>query len=297
MIINLSVLKLMPYRLQRMVNFGVRVRLNGQELVIPASMHDGLQNVFWTRSWKTEVIDCLVNADDGLFVDVGANVGQTLLDLYLVNPEAHYLGFEPNVACVDYLNELIRINSLPNYRIVPVGLAEESNCRLLFRHQEALTDSCGSIISDLRPSRVFDTDIIPCFRFDEVRQDLALGKVGFVKIDVEGAELEALIGMEGSIQGCRPLVLCEVLFTDDKADLAAKTKRNNKLMGFLSGMSYTVLQLIKSDDVAHIVDAKKIQEFPSAYWTTENKELCDYLFIPEEKETDVLSSLLAKNKY
>src|SRR5947209_2085196 len=153
MIINSSVLKLLPYRLQRMVNFGVRVRLNGQELVIPSSMHEGLQNVFWAKSWKAEVIECLFNADDGLFVDVGANVAQTLLDLHLVKPEAHYLGFEPNIACVNYLNELIRMNSLSNYRVVPVGLAKGNNCRPLFRHKGELTDSCGSIISDLRPGR------------------------------------------------------------------------------------------------------------------------------------------------
>jgi hypothetical protein len=141
---------------------------------------------------------------------------------------------------------------------------------------------------------LFDTDIIPCFRFDEIRQDLALGKVAFVKVDVEGAELETLTGMEGSIQECRPLVLCEVLFTDSKADLLAKNLRNTKLMRFLANMSYKVFQIIKSAGVAHIVDAKKLQEFPSAYWTMENSELCDYLFVPEEKERDILSSLFAK---
>lgn len=305
MILNLSMLKFLPYRLQRSIAYRlpsvssvyIRTELNERELVIPASTRDGLQNVFWVKSWKTEVIESLVNTDDGIFIDVGANVGQTLLDLHLVKPEAHYLGFEPNVACVTYLNDLILMNSLSNYRIVPVGLAEESNCRLLFRPKEALTDSSGSIISDLRPERVFDIDIVPCFRFDEIRRDLAFGKVGFVKIDVEGAELEALTGMEDSIQECRPLILCEVLFTDGKADLAAKTKRNNQLMEFLSKMNYLVLQLIKSDDMACIIDAKKIQTFPSAYWTTKNEALCDYLFIPEEKEADVLSSLLANNRY
>ena len=93
MIINLSAFKFMPYRLRKTINVHVRVRLNGQELVIPASLNDAIQNVFWTKSWRTEIIERLVDADNGLFVDVGANVGQTLLDLHLAQPKTSYIGF------------------------------------------------------------------------------------------------------------------------------------------------------------------------------------------------------------
>lgn len=294
MLINSSVLKFMPDRLRRTVNVRVRVRLNGRELVIPASMDDGLQNVFWTGSWKTEVVGRLVDAGDGSFIDVGANVGQTLLDLYLTHPETRYVGFEPRVACISYLRELIRVNSIENYQIIPVGLAEESECRQLFSFKYWPTDPHASIISDLRPNRQFDIDIVPCFKFDDVRQSLNLGRIGFVKVDVEGAELETLAGMSMSLRECRPLILCEVLFTDSKADLSAAKSRNDELMRLLTDMRYEVVQLIKSADTTRVVDAQRIQEFASAYYTVENAELCDYLFVPEEKATHVLDSLLAE---
>jgi len=294
MLINLAALKFLPHRLRGLINLRVRVKLNEQELVIPASMADGFQNVFWTKSWKAEVIERLVDDDIGVFIDVGANVGQTLLDLYLTRPRTRYIGFEPNVACVGYLKELIQVNSFQNCQIIPVGLAEESMCRPLFRHKYAPTDPCGSIISSLRPSRSFNIDIVPCFRFDDVRRGLDLGEISFVKIDVEGAELETLTGMRMCLQECRPLVLCEVLFTDSKADLLTTKLRNDKLMQLLKDTRYKVQQLIKSADGVHVVMARKIQEFPSAYWTDENKELCDYLFVPEEKETYVLDTLLTE---
>jgi len=267
------------------------VKLNEQEVVIPVRMNDGLENVFWTRSWQTDVIERLVDADDGLFVDVGANIGQTLLNFHLAHSEAHYVGFEPNAACVSYLNELVQVNAIQNCQVIPIGLADTDICKLFFRNKDALTDPSGSIVPDLRPNRSFQTDIVPCFKFDGIRKNLNLGKIGFVKIDVEGAELEALAGMRGSIQDCRPLVLCEVLFTDSKADLSAAKFRNEKLMQFLMDMRYQVLQLIKSADAARLVETRKIQAFPSAYWTVENKELCDYLFVPDEKETHVTNSL------
>jgi len=282
----------MPPRLRYMINIHVRTNLNGKELVIPANLESALENLSWTKSWKTEIIEALIDTNDVLFIDVGANVGQTLLDLHLTQPKTSYLGFEPNVVCVNYLNELIQKNSIQNYKIVPVGLAAESKCMQFFRHKDSPTDTCGSIISDLRPERSFDTDIVPCFRFDQIRQEIALGKIGFVKIDVEGAELETLIGMERSIREYRSIILCEVLFTDSKAELSTTKSRNNKLMELLSSMQYAVLQLIKSPDVKHIIDVKKVQEFPTAYYTSENAELCDYLFIPEENEEQIVSSLI-----
>ena len=82
MIINERLFRLMPYRLKRQININVQVSLNGCDLVIPAAMPDGLQNIFWKKSWKTYLIERLVQVGEGLFVDVGANVGQTLLDLH-----------------------------------------------------------------------------------------------------------------------------------------------------------------------------------------------------------------------
>jgi len=57
-------------------------------------------------------------------------------------------------------------------------------------------------------------------------------------------------------------------------------------------MHYRVLQLIKSADDTRVVDVSRVQDFASAFWTHENKDLCDYLFVPSEKETAVLHALL-----
>src|SRR5438552_790474 len=136
MMISPALLKFMPYRLRRVLHTEVRVRLDGKKLVIPlpATTDDGLQNVYWNRSWKSEILKCLVHPHDGAFIDVGANVGQTLLDLHLSCPGTQYVGFEPNVACVTYLRELIKTNSMSNCQILPVALADKNECRLLMRY-------------------------------------------------------------------------------------------------------------------------------------------------------------------
>jgi hypothetical protein len=57
-------------------------------------------------------------------------------------------------------------------------------------------------------------------------------------------------------------------------------------------MSYRILQLIKSVDDSQAVNTLKVRDFASVLWTRENKYLCDYLFVPSEKESTVLHTLL-----
>jgi FkbM family methyltransferase len=261
------------------------------KLKVPLCVSTGFDNISWQISWKTNLIGRLFDENNGIFVDVGANVGQTILDLHAVHPRAQYIGFEPSVSCAFYLNQLIQTNSLNGWRIVGVALADATKCLPLYSHKDIVEDSGATILSDLRPGRSFDLELIACLRFDDIRHSLDIEALGFIKIDVEGAELEALIGMRESLKAHRSLILCEVLFTDPKADLAHHKARNDQLMKFLGGLNYRVLQLIKSSEDTHVIDAKKIQEFPSAYWSVENKKLCDYLFIPEEREAEVLDAV------
>jgi hypothetical protein len=121
--------------------------------------------------------------------------------------------------------------------------------------------------------------------------NIGVKNVNFVKVDVEGSELETLIGMRSSLQKFRPNILCEVLFTNKDGDLLAHKLRNQQLMELLSQLEFCVFQLIKTENSPQVIDVKRIQEFSSAYWTLENADLCDYLFIPKERERQVLGSL------
>lgn len=291
--IDLKTLRFLPYRLRKVLNVHVRVRFEGHELMIPVNIDDAFQNLSWSRSWRTELFQQFVDPNKGVFIDVGANIGQTLLDLLLTQPLSTYVGFEPNLACASYLNDFVGANALSGHRIISVGLSDGARVLPLYTFKGLPTDSGGTVVADLRPGREHDVQFVPCFKFDDIRGTLGLDRISFVKIDVEGAEFETIVGMEASLRKSKPLILCEILLTDSNGDLSQMREKNERLMRLLGGMGYGAWQLLKSADCAQVVNAKKIEELPNTFWTEENRHTCDYLFIPVGEEAQVLSKLVA----
>ena len=291
-IIGQKTLCLFPDRLRKVLNLHVRIPIAGQAVIVPVTGDESFKYLDWVRSWKATLFERLARPDRGAFLDVGANIGQTLLDLHLVQPETLYFGFEPNPACLNYLHDLININSLQHHVILPVGLAEEAKIAPLYAYDNRITDQDATLLPDLRGGLQTLLCFVPCFPLDAIREDIGIQSIGFVKIDVEGAELEVITGMRNSLALWRPVVLCEVLFSfPTPSHLASVKDRIHHLMQLLREMRYQVRQIHKSPNHSRINEAVKIQEFPSAYWTEENRHLCDYLFIPIEDEMRVLHEL------
>lgn len=265
----------------------VRVQVNaGQVLVIPIEKFEDAEALhYWEPTWKTEIIKRLLPLSSGDFIDVGANTGQTLFDFLFTNHQGRYIGFEPNIKCLGCLRKIVNHNRLQNCSIVPVGLSDSNQMMTLYLHQGLSMDSSASTISTLRPGRNFDTQFIPCYRFDTVRELIGIEKISLMKIDVEGAELAVLNGMKETLSKLRPFILCEVLHADSKVELDSHAQHLIRLMQLLEEARYTVFHLDK--DWHTFKTLVKIDAFPVKYWTEENAEECDYLFVPTE-DVDVV---------
>ena len=197
-----------------------------------------------------------------------------------------YLGFEPNVLCASYVKRLIQSNRYPESQVLPVGLSNRARLATLFT--EGPTDSGGTIIGELRPGRDFTKHLVPTFCFDEIRDGLMPEPVGFVKMDVEGAESEVLAGMTKTLGSERPMVLCEVLGPDSKADPLGIAERNQNTMNLVTGLEYHVYGIQKPD-----IALRRIQQFSSEVYSVHNQDQWDYLFVPAERAAEVLDRLRA----
>ncbi len=160
----------------------------------------------WMSNLLYSLRDKLVNKS---FVDVGVNVGQTLIKIKEVVPTVEYVGFEPNPYCVNYLLNLIELNNLKNTTIIPAALSNELNHLKLLLDSQSPSDTSASFIKNYRKGNFHQIDIITVKPSDlSIFQKIG---IGVIKIDVEGAELEVLDGLKGLILRNKPHIIIEVL--------------------------------------------------------------------------------------
>jgi FkbM family methyltransferase len=249
----------------------------GTRFKIPLIRSVGLEHLGGSELWMSDLIRRLLSG--GAFIDVGVNVGQTLLKVKSIDPAVRYLGFEPNPFCVLYSNELVRLNDFRECEIFPIALSDAPALLELVGISEA--DSGGSMLTDLRPGRpIVRKQRIPAFDFDGLGLDTH--DVQLVKIDVEGAESRVLAGMKNFLKATRPCVICEVLHAHDTSTLPAVTARNEGIVALLHEIGYSIFRVRKGADRVYALEA--ISNFPKALWMlASSPELCDYLFVPIEK--------------
>ena len=276
-------LKTLAKRLLLPFNLALPSSINGQRFRVPILRGIGASNLRITELWMVDALSRLISLAPGTsFMDIGVNLGQTLLKLKSIDRNSAYLGFEPNPFCVHYVQELIRVNGLPNCELIPSGLADKSGLVAFIADSEA--DTAGSIIGDLRPGKVqVRRQHIPVFVFDEIAEGLVPANLAVVKIDVEGAELEVLTGMKQFLRERRPWVTCEVLHAHTEAQLPMLHERNLQLMQLLAEVGYAPFRLLKDATQTRLVGLESIEAFGEGVWNPNTSPaFCDYLLVPSE---------------
>jgi len=135
-------------------------------------------------------------------VDVGAHVGKYAIpSAKLVGSEGVVFAFEPGIEVYKALQNNININNLSN--VIPLNLAAHDQNKDVL-----LTSSVDG--SKGRPIPVKAVTI------DEVLESYGIDSVDYVKVDVDGDEVNVLRGMGGILQRSSPKMLVEVAYSNEK---------------------------------------------------------------------------------
>lgn len=131
-------------------------------------------------------------------IDVGAHVGFFTLTMgSLVGPQGRVFAFEPAEENLQYLRENIARNGMKHVEVFPYAVGPTSEMRRF--HITGSSDSHGFYAHPLTET----------LRTVDVRQvaldDVISQRIDLIKIDVEGAELEALSGMSVLLERCAGL--------------------------------------------------------------------------------------------
>jgi FkbM family methyltransferase len=274
--VNLLVRLLNKLRILQWFNLFASAKLQNRKFIIPVLKGLGKENLDISEKWMMDLFDRLLPFKKGVFIDIGVNTGQTLLKLKAKDNQRIYIGFEPNPNCIFYVQELIRSNKFTNITLYPIGLADKTQLVELNFFTTAATDSAASIITDFRKgSTVYRKEIIPCSKFSDI--NLALPEdIAFVKIDVEGAELEVLEGIKSLLIEYRPFIIIEILPVYNMSN-ADRLHRQQAIERLLSELGYMVLRILKQGD-----SEVKSLEIISEIGVHSNLNYCDYVLSPRE---------------
>lgn len=232
------------------VNFTVRGTLRGTPVAIPLLFGNGVQNLDLPEPWFVDALDRVLGLRQGTFVDVGVNLGQTLLKVKALDAGRRYVGFEPSPVCASYAQALIAANRFTHATIVPAGLATEASVVQLF--SKAAADPSASMVAGFRdPGRYSASQSVVVLGADSVFAALRIDDVAVVKVDVEGAELDVLQGMQTTLRRFAPFVFCEILpVFDETTDVGRfRRVRETQLLALMRELGYRLFRLLPDGKV------------------------------------------------
>jgi FkbM family methyltransferase len=219
----------------------------------------------------------------GVVCDVGLNTGQTLLEFYGQGlPISQYYGFEPNVTAMAIVERLVRLNpQLSSVQLMPWACSSEDAPLRLFAISEI--DSGATHKPSIRPDLYQEMagTLAASYRLDTTSSLMRLCRHFFLKIDVEGGELDVLRGAANCLTQWRPIIQCEVLHAHRPSELAANDKQKAELLAILRQHNYLLMLCRLSVDGTRLEGLEPLAAFPSAVYA-DTPHTCDYLFLPQE---------------
>lgn len=135
--------------------------------------------------------------EDVVFLDAGSYIGDTL-DVFLEYSNRKYekvICLEPIEKNVELLRQFIDNNNVENVDIYKVGASNKK--------KELHFDSTNSMAS--RETEDGDV-IVKCDSIDHIVEQSKLSHVDFIKMDIEGAEYDALLGARDVIEKYHPIL-------------------------------------------------------------------------------------------
>jgi FkbM family methyltransferase len=191
----------------------------------------------------------------GVFIDVGAHVGfYSLLSSKLLGENGRVFSFEAENTNFHFLQENVILNKLKNIKIVNKAVGSNNDVAELFINP--LNEGGNSLVND---DYYYDNDekwrvekIIKIFPNKILKQNVEMVSIDhflhnnnldnlnidMIKVDVEGAEYDVLLGARNLLFKFSPAIICEV------------SKNQDKINDLLEELNYKVYCIDKNGDIS-----------------------------------------------
>jgi FkbM family methyltransferase len=163
-------------------------------------------------AWEPQVLHFLrscadaLNSDSVVFVDVGANTG--LHSLFMSRYASHVHAFDPYPPVVARFRTAVDENHLSNITIHQVGLGNADEL-VPFHKPPGHNQGTGSFLWGIERGNSTTGTSLQIVRGDEYFEKKGID-VDIIKMDIEGFEKPALLGLRSILERDRPVVEMEI---------------------------------------------------------------------------------------
>jgi FkbM family methyltransferase len=172
--------------------------------------------IYEIGAWEPSILFFLrdtlqrTNKDQGIFLDIGANTGQH--SLYMAQYAKTVYAIEPYPPVLKRFNEMISLNGFENIKVYPVGFSNREDSLPYYKPSD---DNLGHGGFDPTFTKGAGKSIeLPLVIGDNYLESHGINQIDLIKIDIEGYERYALLGLNNTLKKNRPIVVMELNATE-----------------------------------------------------------------------------------
>jgi FkbM family methyltransferase len=241
---------------------GLVTDLRSRLELIRASFGDAADLGTAANDYLAAVLTVRICAPHKTFIDVGAHLGSVLSNVMRQVPSARIIAVEGVPDKARFLKQ-----AYPDVEVHSCALGAEDGQVAFYIDTER---SGFSSLDPTRSGRSTRIDV-QMKRLDQIVQG---ADVDTIKIDVEGAELDVLVGGTALLDRCRPLIMFES-GTPRDADLP------DRLWKFFDARDYLILV---PDRLAHLGPGLTIEGFEESHHYP--RRTTNYFSVPKERRDE-----------
>ncbi len=182
--------------------------------------------------------------------DIGGHIG--ILAVFFsksAGTKGQVIIFEPNKESWNELSSNLKMNGVNNARIFGTGVGDKKEARILtVRHSESATGTMDERIqSQIIKEGKFKQLSVNVDSLDNIILANDLPEPDFIKIDIEGMEYPALLGMSETIKHPKPSLYIEV--HGDILDEPNKIENISKIVNLIQSWGYSIWHIESKQNI------------------------------------------------
>ena len=198
-----------------------------------------------------EILIKLISTND-VIIDIGVNVGYfSALAAEAVGANGTVYAIEASPIMINRLNKMLNESKINTIKLFNYAIWKDKGT---LEFKVATNSGWSSIIEN--PTFIIDEKFdVNAITLDQFCEDQSINKINLLKLDIEGAEMDALLGsIELFTKNRIELILLEV----EPFRLNAYNHSGIEINNFFSKFGYTALCTIEKDQIFKISDSNKI---------------------------------------